>query len=58
MLEISVQKKYEKKRKILESEVNAKAISNTDVNELLRQIADSENSIKSFVTSKLDMINL
>jgi hypothetical protein len=58
MLEISVQKKYEKKRKILESEVNAKAISNTDVNELLRQIADSENSIKSFVTSKLDMISL
>ena len=52
MLEISVQKKYEKKRKILESEVNAKAINNTDVNELLKQISDSENSIKIRVSSK------
>ena len=52
MLEISVQKKYEKKRKILESEVNAKAINNTDVGELLKQISDWENSVKSFVTSK------
>ena len=52
MLEISVQKKYDKKRKILASEVNDKAIKKTDVNELLKQIADAEHAMDSQVTSK------
>lgn len=52
MLEITVQKKYEKKRKILASEVNDKAIKKTDVNELLKQITDAEHSMDSQVTNK------
>lgn len=52
MLEITVQKKYEKKRKILASEVNDKAIKKTDVNELLKQITDAEHSMDAQVTNK------
>lgn len=52
MLEISVQKKYDKKRKILASEVNDKAIKKTDVNELLKNIADAEHALDTQVTSK------
>jgi hypothetical protein len=52
MLEVGVQKKYEKKRKILASEVNDKAIKKTDVNELLKHVADAEHAMDKQVTSK------
>lgn len=52
MLEISVQKKYEKKRKILASEVNDKAIKNTDASSLLTQVADAEHAVELQVTNK------
>lgn len=52
MLELSVQKKYEKKRKILASEVNDKAIKKTDVNELLKQVADAELAVERLVSHK------
>jgi len=52
MLEISVQKKYEKKRKILASEVNDKALSKTDVNVLIKQITDAELDLNTKVTGK------
>lgn len=52
-LEISSHKKYEKKRKILESEVNAKALKKTDVFILLKEISDAELEIKTHTTSKI-----
>mmetsp|Transcript_4467 Transcript_4467/g.5137 ORF Transcript_4467/g.5137 Transcript_4467/m.5137 type:complete len:153 (+) Transcript_4467:225-683(+) len=52
MLEISVQKKYEKKRKILASEVNDKAIKKTDVISLLKQVSEAEHAVELQVTSK------
>lgn len=52
MLEVGVQKKYEKKRKILASEVNDKAIKKTDVNELLKHVQDAEIAMDRHVTSK------
>lgn len=52
MLEITVQKKYEKKRKILASEVNDKAIKNTDANQILKQVADAEHAVELQVSSK------
>jgi len=52
MLEISVQKKYEKKQKILASEVNDKAIKNTDASSLLTQVADAEHAVELQVTNK------
>lgn len=52
MLEITVQKKYEKKRKILASEVNDKAIKKTDVTDLLKQITDAEHLMDANVTNK------
>ena len=51
MLEISVQKKYEKKRKILASEVNEKAIKDTDVNKILKNVEDAEKEVDANVTS-------
>lgn len=52
MLDVSVQKKYEKKRKILASEVNDKAIKNTDVSELLKQVTDAEHAMEKQVNHK------
>jgi hypothetical protein len=52
MLEVGVQKKYEKKRKILASEVNDKAIKKTDVNELLKHVQDAELAMDRHVSSK------
>lgn len=52
MLEVGVQKKYEKKRKILASEVNEKALKKTDVNVLLKQIADAEHAVDTQVTNR------
>jgi hypothetical protein len=52
MLEIGVQKKYEKKRKILASEVNDKAIRKTDVNVMMEMIDDAELAVKQKATSK------
>lgn len=52
-MEISSHKKYEKKRKILESEVNAKALKKTDVFILLKEISDAELEIKTHTTSIL-----
>jgi Mg-chelatase subunit ChlI len=52
MLEISVLKKYEKKRKILASEVNDKALKKTDIKELLKKITDAEHALNAQVTGK------
>lgn len=52
MLEISVLKKYEKKRKILASEVNDKALKKTDIKELLKKITDAEHALNTQVTGK------
>lgn len=52
MLEVGVQKKYEKKRKILASEVNDKAIKKTDVNELLKHVQEAELAMDRHVSSK------
>ena len=52
-LEITSNKKYEKQRKILESEVNAKALKKTDVYNLLKEISDAELEIKAHATSKI-----
>lgn len=52
MLEVSVQKKYEKKRKILASEVNEKALKKTDVKVLLKQITDTEHQVNTKVTTR------
>ena len=52
-LEITSNKKYEKQRKILESEVNAKALKKTDVYNLLKEISDAELEIKAYATSKI-----
>ncbi len=52
MLEISQCKKYEKKRKILASEVNDKAIKNTDASSLLKHVADAEHAVELQVTNK------
>lgn len=57
-LEISSHKRYEKQRKILESEVNAKALKKTDVSVLLKEISDAELEIKSHATSKLKIYPL
>lgn len=52
MLDFSVQKKYEKKSKILASEVNDKALQKTDVFALIKQITDAEQEMKLNVTNK------
>jgi hypothetical protein len=52
MLDVTVQKKYEKKRKILASEVNDKAIKKTDVSELLKQVMDAEHAMEKQISHK------
>ncbi len=52
MLEVSVQKKYEKKRKILASEVNDKAIKKTNESVLRKQVEEAEAAVEEKINSK------
>ncbi|CAI2370866.1 unnamed protein product [Moneuplotes crassus] len=52
LLEISVQKKYMKKRKILASEVNDKAIKKTNESVLLQQVEEAEKAIEEQINNK------
>ena len=50
LLGVHVQKNYEKKRRILESEVSEKAVRDTDVSSLLDRIAAKESDLATLVT--------
>ena len=50
LLGVHVQKNYEKKRRILESEVSEKAVRDTDVSALLDRIAAKESDLATLVT--------